>query len=127
MQPSLFYVETYKVRYSNNGVDWKMIADGANEKTFDGPKTSTEAILARTEIMLKPIIGRYFRIIPVGFALGKVLRFELYGCASSLAHSSKGTSQGKIFSTFSILQFMNQVSRARYSLLLFLKQLHNEM
>lgn len=77
-----FYVTTYKIRYSDNGVNWSSILVDGHERIFDGPKTPSEAKHVTTVLMITPIYGRYFRIIPVGFVSSKVMRLELYGCAS---------------------------------------------
>eukprot|EP00794_Sanderia_malayensis_P000581 gene581-1241_t len=78
-----FYVQTYKVLYSNNARNWNNVTDGGKPKIFHGPPTAGEAKFPYTSMLTVPIYGRYFRITPLEFISSKVMRFEMYGCLSA--------------------------------------------
>uniref|UniRef100_A0A8C6PT55 Neuropilin n=1 Tax=Nothobranchius furzeri TaxID=105023 RepID=A0A8C6PT55_NOTFU len=72
-----YYVTTFKLEVSTNGVDWMVYRHGKNHKIFHANTDPAEVVLNRIQ---QPVLARFVRIRPQTWKNGIALRFELYGC-----------------------------------------------
>jgi len=78
---SSFYVKTYKLEYSNNGLTWKQYRENGQVKDVRGPQSEFEAKYAVLAKLAEPFVARYLRIIPNDAGSNfKAMRAEIYGC-----------------------------------------------
>uniref|UniRef100_A0A674I2W7 Neuropilin n=1 Tax=Terrapene triunguis TaxID=2587831 RepID=A0A674I2W7_9SAUR len=87
------FMKKFKIGYSNNGSDWKMIMDASKKKikTFEG-NTNYDTPELRT---FEPITTRLIRVYPERATHGGLgLRMELLGCEFEAPTSVPTTTEG---------------------------------
>uniref|UniRef100_A0A8D0L4D1 Neuropilin n=1 Tax=Sphenodon punctatus TaxID=8508 RepID=A0A8D0L4D1_SPHPU len=87
------FMRKFRIGYSNNGSDWKMIMDASKKKTksFEG-NTNYDTPELRT---FEPIATRFFRVYPERATHGGLgLRMELLGCEIEAPTSVPTTPDG---------------------------------
>uniref|UniRef100_A0A8C6VXR1 Neuropilin n=1 Tax=Nothobranchius furzeri TaxID=105023 RepID=A0A8C6VXR1_NOTFU len=82
-----YYVTTFKLEVSTNGVDWMVYRHGKNHKIFHANTDPAEVVLNRIQ---QPVLARFVRIRPQTWKNGIALRFELYGCQITVAAGTGG-------------------------------------
>nr|XP_045582104.1 hemocytin-like isoform X3 [Procambarus clarkii] len=76
-------VRSFTLQYSTDGNIWSILPDDPKTPTgppkiLRGPASASEL---RKEIFKEPVEARYIKLIPVDWAEGIALRFELIGCS----------------------------------------------
>ncbi|NXX64459.1 NRP1 protein, partial [Spizella passerina] len=88
------FMRKFKIGYSNNGSDWKMIMDSSKKKikTFEG-NTNYDTPELRT---FEPVATRFVRVYPERATHGGLgLRMELLGCELEAPTAVPTVSEGK--------------------------------
>ncbi|KAK4826604.1 hypothetical protein QYF61_010404 [Mycteria americana] len=88
------FMKKFKIGYSNNGSDWKMIMDSSKKKikTFEG-NTNYDTPELRT---FEPVSTRFIRVYPERATHGGLgLRMELLGCELEAPTAVPTVSEGK--------------------------------
>lgn len=88
------FMKKFKIGYSNNGSDWKMIMDSSKKKikTFEG-NTNYDTPELRT---FEPVPTRFIRVYPERATHGGLgLRMELLGCELEAPTAVPTVSEGK--------------------------------
>ncbi|XP_008945969.1 PREDICTED: neuropilin-1-like, partial [Merops nubicus] len=88
------FMKKFKIGYSNNGSDWKMIMDSSKKKikTFEG-NTNYDTPELRT---FEPVSTRFIRVYPERATHGGLgLRMELLGCELEAPTAVPTISEGK--------------------------------
>lgn len=88
------FMKKFKIGYSNNGSDWKMIMDSSKKKikTFEG-NTNYDTPELRT---FEPVSTRFIRVYPERAThAGLGLRMELLGCELEAPTAVPTVSEGK--------------------------------
>ncbi|NXD24148.1 NRP1 protein, partial [Spelaeornis formosus] len=88
------FMKKFKIGYSNNGSDWKMIMDSSKKKikTFEG-NTNYDTPELRT---FEPVSTRFIRVYPERATHGGLgLRMELLGCELEAPTALPTVSEGK--------------------------------
>ncbi|XP_031552774.1 lactadherin-like [Actinia tenebrosa] len=85
-----YYVSGFKLKYSNNSIDWFWYEVNGVEEEIKGPKDSYEAKRPIISKLAAPFVCRYLRIIPTAAASLKVMRAEVYGCSAEQIPPYKG-------------------------------------
>ncbi|XP_068753099.1 uncharacterized protein [Montipora capricornis] len=75
-----FFVKTFKLKFSNNSIDWIEYSENGKTKELKGPKDKHEAKYTVVVKLLEPVKARYIRFIPTSAQSVRVMRAELYGC-----------------------------------------------
>ncbi|XP_041043228.1 discoidin, CUB and LCCL domain-containing protein 1 isoform X1 [Carcharodon carcharias] len=75
----LFYVETYKVSFSEDGQKWKVYKESNNnfERIFEG---NTDYCQLTRNNFIPAIFARYIRVIPQSWTQRIAMKVELIGC-----------------------------------------------
>ncbi|XP_078504612.1 discoidin, CUB and LCCL domain-containing protein 1 [Lissotriton helveticus] len=96
----IFYVQSYKVQFSKEGLKWKTYKDtpGSDEKIFSG---NDNFLSGARNSFLRPIVARYMRIVPYSWHQRIALKVELLGCrlTQGIAPSAQPTLQKPIYSS----------------------------
>ncbi|XP_052568205.1 lactadherin isoform X1 [Peromyscus californicus insignis] len=71
------YVASYKVAYSNDGVQWTVYEEQGTSKVFHGNSDNNSH---KKNIFETPFRARYVRVLPVSWHNRITLRLELLGC-----------------------------------------------
>lgn len=71
------YVASYKVAYSDDGVQWTVYEEQGTSKVFQGNLDNNSH---KKNIFEKPFMARYVRVLPVSWHKRITLRLELLGC-----------------------------------------------
>uniref|UniRef100_UPI00358E2941 neuropilin-1-like isoform X2 n=1 Tax=Myxine glutinosa TaxID=7769 RepID=UPI00358E2941 len=72
-----YYVTSYKLDVSANGMDWRAVKEGRRAKVFVGNVDETNVVQNKLPNFT---LARYVRLRPQSWENGISLRFELYGC-----------------------------------------------
>ncbi|XP_068755299.1 uncharacterized protein [Montipora capricornis] len=75
---SFFFVTSFELEYSNNGLTWVRYRENGQVKDLKGPQSNHEAKFPVLAKLAEPFVARYVRIIPN--VAGKAMRAEIYGC-----------------------------------------------
>ncbi|XP_069091469.1 discoidin, CUB and LCCL domain-containing protein 1 [Pleurodeles waltl] len=83
----IFYVQSYKVQFSKEGLKWKTYKDapGSVEKVFSG---NDNFLSDARNSFLRPIVARYMRIVPHSWHQRIALKVELLGCRLTQGNAS---------------------------------------
>lgn len=75
---SFYFVKSYKLEYSLDGMTWVTYREKGQVKSLNGPKSPKEAAYAVLAKLAEPFVARYLRIIPEDKDMS--MRAEIYGC-----------------------------------------------
>ncbi|XP_069462728.1 discoidin, CUB and LCCL domain-containing protein 1 [Ambystoma mexicanum] len=83
----IFYVQTYGIQFSRDGMKWRTYKESTNgeEKVFTGNDNFFDE--ARNSF-LRPIVARYVRVVPHSWNQRIALKVELLGCRQIQGNTS---------------------------------------
>ncbi|XP_019640573.1 PREDICTED: uncharacterized protein LOC109482333 [Branchiostoma belcheri] len=88
-----YYVTSYKLIYSNDGINWNIFQENGSDKIFEGNSNGDGV---KTNYIDPPIVTRFIRLMPVTWERVIAFRLELLGCELEYCRSALGVESGAI-------------------------------